>query len=48
MKIRTALIVISLGFTALLAAPATAATLTIGIAYDIGGRGDNLHSQLSL
>ena len=40
MKIRTALVAIALGLTALLAAPATAATLTIGIAYDIGGRGD--------
>jgi basic membrane protein A len=40
MKIRAALVAFSLGFTALLAAPATAATLTIGIAYDIGGRGD--------
>ncbi len=40
MKIKAALVAIALGFTALLAAPATAASLTIGIAYDIGGRGD--------
>lgn len=40
MKIRAGLIAIALAFTALLAAPASAATLTIGIAYDIGGRGD--------
>lgn len=40
MKIKAALVAIALGFTALLAAPATASTLTIGIAYDIGGRGD--------
>ncbi len=40
MRIRAALVAITLGFTALLAAPATAASLTIGIAYDIGGRGD--------
>jgi basic membrane protein A len=40
MKIRAALIAIALTFTALIAAPATAATLTIGVAYDIGGRGD--------
>ena len=40
MKIRAALAAVALGMTALLAAPATAATLTIGIAYDIGGRGD--------
>lgn len=40
MKIKAALVAITLGFTALLAAPATAASLTIGIAYDIGGRGD--------
>jgi basic membrane protein A and related proteins len=39
-KIKAALVAIALGFTALLAAPATAASLTIGIAYDIGGRGD--------
>jgi basic membrane protein A len=39
-KIKAALVAITLGFTALLAAPATAASLTIGIAYDIGGRGD--------
>lgn len=40
MKIRAALIAIALAFTGLLAAPVSAATLTIGIAYDIGGRGD--------
>lgn len=40
MRIRAALVAIALAFTALLAAPATASTLTIGIAYDIGGRGD--------
>ena len=40
MKIRAALLAIALTFTALIAAPATAASLTIGIAYDIGGRGD--------
>jgi basic membrane protein A len=39
-KIKAALVAIAVGFTALLAAPATAASLTIGIAYDIGGRGD--------
>ena len=40
MKIRAVLVAIALTFTALIAAPATAASLTIGIAYDIGGRGD--------
>jgi basic membrane protein A len=40
MKIRAAVAAIALTFTALIAAPATAATLTIGVAYDIGGRGD--------
>jgi basic membrane protein A len=40
MKIRALLIAASLAVTTLVAAPATAANLTIGIAYDIGGRGD--------
>lgn len=40
MKIRAALIAFALGFSALITAPAAAANLTIGIAYDIGGRGD--------
>jgi basic membrane protein A len=40
MKFRALLIAVSLAVTALVAAPATAANLTIGIAYDIGGRGD--------
>ena len=40
MKIRAVVVAIALTFTALIAAPATAASLTIGIAYDIGGRGD--------
>lgn len=40
MRIRAAIIAIALAFSALLTAPATAANLTIGIAYDIGGRGD--------
>jgi basic membrane protein A len=40
MKIRAVVVAIALTFTAPIAAPATAASLTIGIAYDIGGRGD--------
>jgi basic membrane protein A len=40
MKIRAVVVAIALALTALVAAPATAASLTIGIAYDIGGRGD--------
>ena len=40
MKIRAAIIAALLSITSLLAAPASAASLTIGIAYDIGGRGD--------
>jgi len=40
MKLRALLIAASLAVTTLVAAPATAANLTIGIAYDIGGRGD--------
>jgi basic membrane protein A len=40
MKFRALLIAASLAVTTLVAAPATAANLTIGIAYDIGGRGD--------
>ena len=40
MKTRALLVVLALGLTSLIAAPASAATMTIGIAYDIGGRGD--------
>jgi basic membrane protein A len=40
MKIRAALLAIALGLTTLMTAPAHATTLSIGIAYDIGGRGD--------
>lgn len=40
MKIRALLLSIALGASALVGAPAQAANLTIGIAYDIGGRGD--------
>ena len=40
MKIRAALATIAIIASSLFAAPAYAATLTIGIAYDIGGRGD--------
>jgi basic membrane protein A len=40
MKIRAALIGFAVIFTSLIPAPAHAVTLTIGIAYDIGGRGD--------
>lgn len=40
MKIRALLLSVTLGAIALVGAPAQAANLTIGIAYDIGGRGD--------
>jgi basic membrane protein A len=40
MKIRAALIGFAVFLASLIAAPVHAATLTIGIAYDIGGRGD--------
>lgn len=40
MKIRAAIAALVLATTALMIAPASAANLTIGIAYDIGGRGD--------
>lgn len=40
MKLRAAILAIVLTTTALIATPASAASLTIGIAYDIGGRGD--------
>lgn len=40
MKFRPLLLAVALGATALVGAPAQAANLTIGIAYDIGGRGD--------
>jgi len=40
MKIRALLLAIALSAVALVGAPAQAANLTIGIAYDIGGRGD--------
>jgi basic membrane protein A len=40
MKIRAAIVAGLLCLTTLVAAPASAANLTIGIAYDIGGRGD--------
>lgn len=40
MKIRVALIGFAVLIAPLIAAPAHAASLTIGIAYDIGGRGD--------
>ncbi|CAN2218460.1 Med Uncharacterized ABC-type transport system, periplasmic component/surface lipoprotein [Candidatus Nanopelagicaceae bacterium] len=40
MKIRAALLGCAVLFASLIAAPAQATSLTIGIAYDIGGRGD--------
>lgn len=40
MKIRALLLSIALAASAFMGAPAQAANLTIGIAYDIGGRGD--------
>jgi basic membrane protein A len=40
MKIRAALVGFAVLFSSLIAAPSYASTLTIGIAYDIGGRGD--------
>jgi basic membrane protein A len=40
MKIRALVVAIALAALSLVSAPAQAANLTIGIAYDIGGRGD--------
>jgi basic membrane protein A len=40
MKIRAALVGFAVVITSLIAAPVHASSLTIGIAYDIGGRGD--------
>jgi len=40
MKMRAAIVAALLAITSLVTAPASAANLTIGIAYDIGGRGD--------
>ena len=40
MKIRALFLSIALAASAFVGAPAQAANLTIGIAYDIGGRGD--------
>lgn len=40
MKMRAALSAVVLLATVVIAAPTHAASLTIGIAYDIGGRGD--------
>ena len=40
MKLRAVVAAIAMGFATFIAAPAHASNLTIGIAYDIGGRGD--------
>jgi basic membrane protein A len=40
MKLRAALVAVAIGAASLLGAPAYAAQISLGIAYDIGGRGD--------